>query len=69
MPLLDQFLKNNPHSFEVRTYGVSAQGGKVTGDAKTRLLKLSPSERIQCVGPHTGPHDLTAPLVWLSGGD
>jgi hypothetical protein len=69
MPLLDQFLKNNPDSFEVRTYGVSAQGGNVTGDAKTGLLKLSPSERIQCDGPHAGAHDLTAPLVWLSGGD
>lgn len=69
MPLLDQFLKNNPDSFEVRIYGVSAQGGKVTGDARTQLLKLPPSHRIQCVGPDTGVHDLSAPLVWLSGGD
>jgi hypothetical protein len=69
MPLLDQFLKNNPGSFEVRAYGVSAQGGKVTGDERAGLLKLTPSQRIQCVGPGAVGHDLTAPLVWLSGGD
>jgi hypothetical protein len=68
MPLLDQFLKNNPDSFEVRTYGVSAQGGSVTGDARNELLKLPPSRRVQCVGPNTSAHDLSAPLVWLSGG-
>jgi Double-GTPase 1 len=70
MPLLDQFLKNNPDSFEVRVYGVSAQGGKVKGASRTELLKVQqPSLRIRCVGPNTTPHDLTAPLVWLSGGD
>jgi hypothetical protein len=70
MHLLEQFLRNNPESFEVRVYGVSAQGGDVKGAAKAELLKLSkPSLRIRCVGPNASPHDLTAPLVWLSGGD
>jgi len=70
MPLLDQFLANSPESFEVRVYGVSAQGGTVRGNSRIDLLKMSqPSLRIRCVGSNTGPHDLTAPLVWLSGGD
>jgi hypothetical protein len=69
MPLLDQFLRNNPGSFEVRTYGISAQGGKVTGSNRAALLKRTPSQRIQCVGPDAADHDITAPLVWLSGGD
>lgn len=69
MPLLYQFLKNNPDSFEMRAYGVSAQGGKVVGGAKIQLLKLPPSKRIQCVGPNAEAHDITAPLVWLSGGE
>jgi hypothetical protein len=70
MPLLDQFLKNNPDSFEVRVYGVSAQGGDVRGPARAELLKIpEPSLRIRCIGPNASVHDLTAPLVWLSGGD
>jgi hypothetical protein len=70
MPLLDQFLRNNPESFEVRVYGVSAQGGDLKSAAKADLLKLPrPSLRIRCVGPDVSAHDLTAPLVWLSGGD
>jgi hypothetical protein len=70
MPLLDQFLKNSPDNFEVRVYGVSAQGGNVRGASRTELLKVRQSSlRIRCVGRNTTPHDLTAPLVWLSGGD
>lgn len=70
MPLLGQFLRNNPESFSVRVYGISAQGGDVRGIEKRSELALqTPSQRIQCVGHHADPHDLTAPLVWLSGGD
>jgi hypothetical protein len=67
LPLLDQFLTNNPESFDVRIYGVSAQGGDVSGERRTALARLTPSERIQCVGPGADPHDLTAPLIWLTG--
>lgn len=66
-PLLHQFLSNNPESFDVRVYGISAQGGDVTGDQRTALLRRTPSRRIECVGPTTDPHDITAPLLWLSG--
>jgi hypothetical protein len=66
-PLLHQFLTNNPESFTFRVYGVSAQGGDVTGDQRTELVRQTPSKRIKCVGRGADPHDLTAPLVWLTG--
>jgi hypothetical protein len=68
MPLLDQFLRNNPESFDARIYGVSAQGGSVKGDSRMQLLRMSrASLRIRCVGPDVSEHDLTSPLMWLSG--
>ncbi|GJD97661.1 TRAFAC clade GTPase domain-containing protein [Methylobacterium iners] len=67
LPFLHQFLSANPETFEFRAYGVSAQGGDVTGERRTELLKRTPSERIRCVGPEAEVHDLTAPLVWLNG--
>jgi hypothetical protein len=69
LPLLHQFLSNNPESFDVRFYGISAQGGDVTGDQRAALLKLTPSDRIECVGPDVDSHDITAPLLWLTGDD
>ncbi|MCZ7484141.1 hypothetical protein [Rhizobium rhizogenes] len=69
MPFLHQFLRNNRQSFDVRVYGVSAQGGDVTGGERQNLARETPSRRIRCVGPNADPHDLTAPIVWLSGGD
>jgi hypothetical protein len=69
LPLLHQFLECNPDSFEFRVYGISAQGGDVTGEKRSELARRTPSERIQCVGPDADPHDLTAPLLWLSGGN
>ena len=41
MPLLDQFLANSPDFFEAQVYGVSAQGGRVKGEARTELLKIA----------------------------
>jgi len=67
LPFLHQFLFNNPDSFEVRVYGVSAQGGDVTGDQRPALLRQTPSHRIECVGPDVDTHDITAPLLWLTG--
>lgn len=69
LPLLHQFLANNPETFSVRTYGVSAQGGDVAGDQRMTLAKQTPSLRVRCVGVDTDPHDLTAPLVWLTEGN
>lgn len=70
MPLLHQFLRNNSDSFDFRAYGISAQGGDVTGEKRLVLAAQVPSRRIQCVGPGVqNIHDLTAPLVWLNGGN
>ena len=65
MPLLYQFLLANTSTCSVRVYGISAQGGDLTGQRKDDLLKLTPSERIVCLGPHGKSHDLTEPVVWL----
>ena len=69
MPLLYQFLRTNTASFEFNTYGISAQGGDFRGDQRNDLLKLTPSERIVCVGPQGQSHDLSEPILWLSSGD
>ncbi|HDR8996994.1 TPA: hypothetical protein QDB01_002923 [Burkholderia vietnamiensis] len=69
LPFLYQFLKNNPGSFNTRFYGISAQGGDVKGELRSELARQTPSRRIRCVGPDSDDHDLTAPLLWLCGGD
>ena len=75
-PLLDQFLRNGQGALEVRVYGVSAQGGQLSKKGeppspdRERLLALNhASERIKIVGLDARAHDLTCPLLWLSGLD
>lgn len=66
LPLVDQFLKTNAQSFQYQIYGVSAQGvdlGNAT--AVDVAARLTPSRRIQIIGPEGAGHDLTIPLVWL----
>ena len=66
MPLVDQFLRANGHSFEHRVYGVSAQGVRLDDAAAVgEAAKLTPSRRIEIVGSEGAEHDLTSPLVWL----
>lgn len=73
-PFLFQYLSANPHSFEFRVFGVSAQGGQIPGsednpEAKEQRLKLVKSvvsHRIQCVESDDMNHDLTVPIEWLS---
>lgn len=67
MPLLHQYLHTNQSSFENRIYGVSALGGDIK-DAQKRdqLISMTHSERIVCVGVDCPPHDLTAPILWLT---
>ncbi len=64
LPLLHQFLISNPASFDHRVYGVSAQGGDVKTE-KNSLLRITPSERIRCVGHDGESHDITEPISWL----
>lgn len=72
MPLLDQFLKYGLHpDWEIRIYGVSAQGGDYDDD-KTKLPDAErlrdidvPSQRISVVYAGAKSNDLTDPLQWL----
>lgn len=64
-PMIDQFLKNNSDLWQLRLYGVSAQGGKLPDDRKKLAKMKKPSERIILVGDDAAAHDLTAPLSWL----
>lgn len=72
LPLLGQFLKNGlDPSWEVRVYGVSAQGGEyddknsLLPEAKLLREKDVPSERVRVVYADAESHDLTEPLQWL----
>ncbi len=66
--MLEQFLRYNADLWEVRVYGVSAQGGKLPRD-RERLLKITkPSERIRIKGYGAHAHDITSPLRWLISG-
>lgn len=66
MPLVDQFLRSNGDYFIYQIYGVSAQGVDLGNTAGVdEASRLTPSMRIQVVGPEEQGNDLTAPLVWL----
>jgi hypothetical protein len=73
-PLLDQYLRGKSGASGLRIYGVSAQGGELSrkGDPATqdrdKVLSIVPaSMRITIAGPDVAPHDLTRPVMWLSG--
>lgn len=71
MPLLYQYLHSG--TCDMRVYGVSAQGGTLSkkgqppGPDRDKLLSMTPSKRIKIVGIDVKDHDLTAPILWLSG--
>ena len=76
LPLLAQFLRQNATYWTHRVYGVSAQGGEYDAiDAEPQptteaaeLRKLNqPAARIRVVEEAGQTHDLTEPLVWLTG--
>lgn len=73
-PLLSQYLLNSEGILDMRVYGVSAQGGRLSkkkdgpGPDREKLLAIVPaSKRIRIVGPEVAEHDITRPLLWLSG--
>jgi len=72
LPLLDQYLRQNAGRWDVRVYGVSAQGGEYdaveverTDEARALLNLDSPSARIRLVHDTRTSHDLTEPVAWL----
>ncbi|WP_257820119.1 hypothetical protein [Burkholderia glumae] len=66
-PMLDQFLAYNADMWELRVYGISAQGGSLPQRRAEFENMLNQSERVRVVGHGAGKHDLTAPLRWLMG--
>lgn len=73
-PLLWQYLANSEGVLDLRVYGVSAQGGRLSkkkdgpGPDREKLLAIAPaSKRIRIVGPEVAEHDITRPLLWLAG--
>lgn len=73
-PLLAQYLRSSEGVSDLRVYGVSAQGGRLSkkgeapGPDRDRLLDMiPPSKRIMIKGPDLTGHDLTQPLLWLAG--
>lgn len=67
-PMLSQFLTHNSEFWDVRVYGVSAQGGQLPRDEDRLQAIEKASERIMMVGADAEPHDPTAPLAWLMSG-
>lgn len=67
-PMLSQFLRYNADAWEVRFYGVSAQGGQLPRDAARLQALENASERVIMVGPDAPRHDPTAPVAWLING-
>jgi hypothetical protein len=72
-PLLSQYLNNSEGILDLRVYGVSAQGGRLSkkkdgpGLDREKLLAVVPaSKRIRIVGPEVAEHDITRPLLWLA---
>lgn len=72
LPLLRQYLGSNAAAWELRIYGVSAQGGDYDGagakraEAEQLRAMNEPSKRILLVPDALGEsHDLTVPLAWL----
>lgn len=76
LPLLDQYLRHGVHDWDVRVYGLSAQGGDFerhgVADDKARNDKVAEiralddaSQRIRLMTPELS-NDLTAPIAWLT---
>lgn len=67
LPLVEQFLNSHHRSrFDVRVYGVSAQGGEIPHDSDRLKSLLRATERISVVlDANTPSHDITEPLRWV----
>jgi hypothetical protein len=79
LPLLAQYLECNVDGWEVRIYGVSAQGadyekapdeeGKDLIESKKaklqKLRELNPADRITVVHGQSKSHDLSEPFAWF----
>jgi hypothetical protein len=73
LPMLYQFLLANPEIFQLRIFGLSAQGGDPLKESEKLQEMDNPAERIKIVynnPSHDGEeltksHDITEPIRWL----
>ncbi len=74
LPLLHQYLTNAEHGFDIKIYGLSAQGGEYVkenheGELPQELSNLlnlrNASARIKLVSDAEPTNDLTNPIAWL----
>lgn len=73
LPMLSQYLDSGHDDWEIKTYGLSAQGGEYIKDDKDKITSQvdalreleKPSQRIKLVHDNIFSHDLTEPLAWL----
>lgn len=65
--LLHQYLESNDDLFEVRVFGVSAQGGDYAEAHALRKGHLHASHRIKMVDGKSASHDITAPVRFAIG--
>jgi hypothetical protein len=76
LPLLDQYLRHGLDRWDVRVYGLSAQGGDFERDEETddedrneRVAEIraleDASDRIRLMVPELSK-DLTEPIAWLT---
>jgi hypothetical protein len=68
LPLLWQYLRANPELFASKVYGVSAQGGDLTGATELRKCQR-PADRIVIVHGTDEGKDITRPIGWLLSGE
>jgi hypothetical protein len=64
-PMLSQYLLHNSDTWDVRVYGVSAQGGEIPREQADLRKIQTPGERIKILGPDASGHDLTMIVHWL----
>lgn len=64
VPLLYQYLKCNPELFDVRYFGISAQGGNYKN--KEQIVEIDPMDRIQLQQDKVYINDITNPILWLA---
>lgn len=64
LPLLFQFLNANDTIFTTNYYGISAQGGDYSNDI-SKLLLISPLERILVQTESDKSKDISLPIKWL----
>lgn len=68
LPLLSQYLTSNTELFQLKVFGISAQGGSLPTD-RVRLLQIAtPSQRVKVVSGTDVSADITGPVRWLLEG-